>query len=204
MMLLDIGIAILLCLTIVFCYRLNGKMVELHKSKAELSKLFKHFDQVITRAEVGMAEFRRVSKQSAFQLEELGQSSRHLMEDLAQIMERGKSVMHALEDAMREAESKRIEVARQARYASPPPPPMPSVARSEERASVEATSYPGAVPYRPAVTGRTAAARTTAGSGNSSGQESKEESMRKIAIESLLERISAVQTAARKGTQEEV
>jgi uncharacterized coiled-coil protein SlyX len=64
MMAIDIIVVCLLLVTIFYCWKLNQKIVELQKGKAELAKLFKHFDTTIVKAEKSMHDLRTVGKQT--------------------------------------------------------------------------------------------------------------------------------------------
>jgi hypothetical protein len=99
MILLDLGVAILLIVTIGFCVRLNQKIMDMQKSKGDLARLLKHFEAVISRAETGIQGLKVAGQDSNKHLVEAADSARKLMDDLTVITKQGSKTSDVL-DAM--------------------------------------------------------------------------------------------------------
>ena len=64
-MIIDIGIIIMLLLTMGFCVKLNSKIIEIQKSKKELANILKQFETSIKKAETMIDKLKRLCKETA-------------------------------------------------------------------------------------------------------------------------------------------
>ena len=65
---LDIFVITLLIITIVFCWRLNNKIIELQSSKKSLREVVKIFDIAVIKTHKSIADLRNISASSAEEL----------------------------------------------------------------------------------------------------------------------------------------
>lgn len=120
-------IAFLLLVTILYCWRLNKRIVELHRGKKELLTLLKAFDQAILRAEESTKTLKHTSMNVGKALQEDVDKARFLVEDLNFMIDRAASVTDKLEKHI-QASRHIAPVDSGASYFSQPnnmPPPRP-------------------------------------------------------------------------------
>ncbi len=82
-------IAALLVATIAYCVILSRRLRDLRDSRGEFVELIKTFDTATERAEAGLSELRKASKESGATLDERIKAARALSDDLAFLVERG-------------------------------------------------------------------------------------------------------------------
>lgn len=90
-------IAFLLLVTILYCWRLNRRIVELHRGKKELLTLLKAFDQSILRAEEGTKILKHTCNNVGKALQDDIDKAKFLIEDLNFMIDRAASATDKLE-----------------------------------------------------------------------------------------------------------
>ena len=194
MMLLDLGVAILLVLTIGFCVRLNRKIVELHRGKGELSRLFKQFETIIFRAEQSINELKTQSAESSENLANSISQSRVLAEHLGALLNKANKTHSGLEAMLQkgkllidEFDSTQGQLQQN----------LQKIQEVNNRANSQQQTRQYAPPYYNPLPRQTAAPQQSRGP-QLSFQDSKptplekvnDPAVKKIAIETLLERIA--------------
>lgn len=127
-------IAFLLLVTILYCWRLNRRIVELHQGKKELLTLLKAFDQSIIRAEEGTRTLKNTCANLGHALQEDIDKAKFLVEDLNFMIDRAAAATDTLENRIQTSRS----IASADGIASPnsyPPPRSPLRETSPRMAS---------------------------------------------------------------------
>lgn len=109
-------IAFLLCITILYCWKLNRKIVELQHGKKEIKNLIKEFDHAILRAEEGVAELKLTGRSLSKELQENIKTSSQMVEDLNFMIGRASVATEKLEQqitASRDTESRLFQAQHQ-------------------------------------------------------------------------------------------
>lgn len=121
-------IALLLVVTIGYCWRLSKRITLLHKSRQELNKFIQDFNTAIARAEHNIEELKVLGKEADVSLASHIEQAKYLTNDLSFLMEKGETVADNLEQ--------QLEVARDMKPShaalQPRPPrrtPLPAVPR---------------------------------------------------------------------------
>ncbi len=124
---LDVVIALLLFVTIVYCWRLSRKLALLHQGKEEMRDFINDFNSAISRADESIAQLKLLSAETDGQLKEDIQKARFLANDLAFLVEKGDNMADELEhfiaDARNVARAPSIERQVQMRPTTIAPPP---------------------------------------------------------------------------------
>ncbi len=94
---LDGFIAVLLLITIGYCWKLSRKIVMLHEGRAELNIFIQSFNAAIARAEGNIAELKELSGEADDKLKEHIQKARFLANDLSFLMDKGDNMADMLE-----------------------------------------------------------------------------------------------------------
>lgn len=90
-------IAVLLVATVAYCVALSRRLHDLRGSHGEFATLIETFSAATVRAESGLAELRKASKESGAVLDERIKAARALSDDLAFLVERGAPLADRLE-----------------------------------------------------------------------------------------------------------
>ena len=96
-LLLDTLIAVLLCVTIAYCWILNQRIKVLQDGKGELAKLLKHFDESTKRASDSIIALQTTSKRIGESIQFRIEKSNYLIEDLAYMIEKGEKMASRLD-----------------------------------------------------------------------------------------------------------
>lgn len=93
-------IAFLLLLTILFCWKLNRKIVAIHKSKKEMLALLKYFDNAVVRAEESIKQLKHASTSAGKLLQTDIEKAQLLVNDLNFMIERAATTADKLETSI--------------------------------------------------------------------------------------------------------
>jgi hypothetical protein len=102
---LDILIALLMLVTIGFCYRLSKKITVLNSSKSEMIKFLQEFDGAINRAESNINELKAMGTQVDETLKQQLKKARFLANDLSFLTDKGETIAENLEKKLAEAKA---------------------------------------------------------------------------------------------------
>ena len=86
---LDSLMALLLVITAVYCYRLNGRIKVLQDSKSELARIIKEFDSSTQRATQSIAEIHEATARIAENMQHKIDKANYIADDLQFMIERG-------------------------------------------------------------------------------------------------------------------
>ena len=100
---LDIVIAALLGVTIVYCWRLNRRLAALRQGRAELAKLISSLTEATTKAEAGISQLKGSAQEAGDELRKELSSARALRDELALITESGNNLANRLEERLMNA-----------------------------------------------------------------------------------------------------
>ena len=98
-------IAFLLLVTIIFCWKLNKKIVAIHKSKREMLALLKCFDNAVLRAEESIKQLKLASTSAGKTLQTDIEKAKFLMDDLNFMIERAATATDKLENSITSSRS---------------------------------------------------------------------------------------------------
>ena len=94
---LDIVVISLLVITIIFCWRLNNKIIELKSSKKSLRELVKIFDTAVIKTHKSIADLKNASSSSAEELSISIERANDLLSDLSFINDTAAKLADRLE-----------------------------------------------------------------------------------------------------------
>lgn len=94
---LDITVISLLIVTIMFCWRLNNKILELKHSRRDLSDLVKTFDTAIIKTHKNISELKGMSASSTAELQTYLSKANELIGDLSFMTETAAKLADRLE-----------------------------------------------------------------------------------------------------------
>ena len=120
-LIVDLSVAILLVVTIVYAVALNRRLAGLRKDKAALEVAAASFEKATNRAGTGIAKL----KTDSAELHEMMRTAQSLRDDLAFLIERGGSEADRLENVVRDARDHED---------APPPPARPPAGGTSRRA----------------------------------------------------------------------
>jgi ABC-type transporter Mla subunit MlaD len=100
---LNIAVIILSTITILFCMRLNSKIMELRNSKKDLGDLVQTFDNAIVKTHKNIADLKQMSQSSATELHQYVEKASELISDLSFMTDTASSLADRLEAAIRAA-----------------------------------------------------------------------------------------------------
>lgn len=80
---LDIIVMLLLVLTIVFCWRLNSKIIELKSGRKDLIDLVKSLDAAVIKTNANISDLKGMAQNSAIELTDLVAKSQDNINDLS-------------------------------------------------------------------------------------------------------------------------
>jgi len=95
-------LAILLVVTISFCYKLNIKIRQLQDGRGELAEMIAHFDKSTERATISLAELQTVSKKITDGLQLKIDKANFLADDLAFLIEKSTKLANQLEQLQKQ------------------------------------------------------------------------------------------------------
>lgn len=81
-MILDIVIAILLVVSIFYCWKLNSKMQELRKNQSQFAKMINDLDKAILKAESSISELKNISIKTSNLVQEKIDQANMVSDDL--------------------------------------------------------------------------------------------------------------------------
>ncbi|MCE2992440.1 MAG: DUF6468 domain-containing protein [Candidatus Jidaibacter sp.] len=79
---IDIAVILLLVMTIIFCWRLNNKIIELKSGRKDLLELVKTLDSAILKTNTNISELKIMSQNSAVELSALVSQAQEYISDL--------------------------------------------------------------------------------------------------------------------------
>jgi|SRR3546814_537157 hypothetical protein len=97
---LDVVVAVLLVVTVVYCWRLNQRLSTLRQGRAELAALVTQLTQATMRAESSIGALKIAAKEASQGLEENIGTARSLRDELAMITETGNNLANRLETGL--------------------------------------------------------------------------------------------------------
>lgn len=99
---LDFIVIVFLIGTIAYAYSLNKKLTSLYQSRGDLQTFLDNFTKSLARAEASMEKLKTSGEKTFSTLQEKLVSGGAIASDLSFMVERGESVIHQLEDLIRE------------------------------------------------------------------------------------------------------
>lgn len=104
MLLMEIGlnllVAVLLAVTIMYCVALNKRIRLLQDSRAELAQLLKHFDESTRRATASIDQLQQTSQKMVHTINARMDKASFVADDLMLLIERAGKLSHTLEAGM--------------------------------------------------------------------------------------------------------
>lgn len=100
---LDATLCLLLVVTIIYCFKLNGRIRLLQDSKSELRQLIDQFNESTSRAETSIANLKSASKQTAEMLQNKIEKANFLASDISFMIDRGEKIAEVLDDGIAHA-----------------------------------------------------------------------------------------------------
>jgi len=94
---LDLLVAGLLLVSIVYCWRLNVRIRMLQDSRSELAQLIRQFDESTERASVSVMELQNVSKRISENLQMKIEKANFMADDLSFMIDRGSKLADQIE-----------------------------------------------------------------------------------------------------------
>lgn len=96
-LLIDVMMAGLLILTIVYCRKLSGRIQALQDSRSELAQIIREFDESTERATKSIAEIHEATRRLNDNMQHKIDKANYLVEDLQVMIEKGNRVAGAAE-----------------------------------------------------------------------------------------------------------
>jgi wobble nucleotide-excising tRNase len=100
---LDIIVVLLLVMTIVFCWRLNGKILELKEGRKDLINLIKSLDAAVIKTNGNIHDLKLMTESSAVELSALVQKAQEVIEDLGFMNDTAAKLADRLENDISES-----------------------------------------------------------------------------------------------------
>lgn len=100
---IDIIMMALLGMTIIFCWRLNGKIIELKAGRKDLVELVKTLDKAILQTNTNISELKVMSQNSAVEISTLVMKAQEAINDLSFMNETAAKLADRLERNIGEA-----------------------------------------------------------------------------------------------------
>lgn len=97
---LDIALASLLLVTIVYCWKLNGRIRVLQDSRGELSHLIRKFDETTERASQTIAELQATGRKINESIAQKIEKANFIADDLSYMIDRGAKLADNMENAI--------------------------------------------------------------------------------------------------------
>ncbi len=121
---LDVMVAALLAVTIVYAWILNQRLSQLRRNRDDLAKVVSSFNDATARAEAGIPKLRKAAEESGQALQERVEKAQSLRDDLAFMIERADAMADQLEQAVRSSREEVRAPQSTAGSARPAPPRM--------------------------------------------------------------------------------
>jgi cell division septum initiation protein DivIVA len=102
-LILDVVVAVLLVVTIVYAWVLNQRLTQLRRNRDDLAKVVTSFNDATARAEAGIPKLRRAAEETGQSLQERMEKAQSLRDDLAFMIERADAMADRLEQSVRGA-----------------------------------------------------------------------------------------------------
>ena len=102
-LILNTAVSILLCLTIIYCWRLNSKIQELQNSREKLVHFVKSLDSSLYNANSTILELKNVTSKTITEMSDYIKQSEELYEDLSFLIARAKNLSNQLEENISKA-----------------------------------------------------------------------------------------------------
>jgi len=99
-LMLDVLVASLLVITILYCWQLNRRIRILQDSKGELAKLIKHFDESTARASESIIALQTASKKIGENIQTRIDKAKYLVDDLSFMIEKGNKIADQMETGL--------------------------------------------------------------------------------------------------------
>lgn len=173
MIILDCTIAVMLMISIIYSWQLNKKISELRNNKSDLLESIKILDNTILRAEYGIDELKILSNQVSLDLNNKIDKAKYIHDDLSYLADRATISSEKLDSSI--AEARRFEKVDFVQF------------HKEQLEKYKITSNNQDVIYNNKAINNFDPAKLN----------NNQKPIQKIAIESLLDRISAVKTQKR-------
>jgi SMC interacting uncharacterized protein involved in chromosome segregation len=103
MFIIDVTIAILMLLTIIYLWRLNRKIDSLRSYKQEFIELIKVFDDSILKADSCLEEMKKIGGKSLNDVKQRFEQAKYIADDLAFLTDRASDLADKIEVRIREA-----------------------------------------------------------------------------------------------------
>jgi hypothetical protein len=100
-LILDVTVAILLMVFIAYAVALSRQLKELRKSRDQMERVIKTFNEATARAEAGIPRLRKTAEEAGRALDEHVAKARTLRDDLAYMVERADGMAARLEGSVR-------------------------------------------------------------------------------------------------------
>ena len=107
---LDISILIVLCLTIVFCVRLNSRIITLQQNKAEMEGLIKSLDTVIINSYNNIVSLKEITEKADFTRQKYVKEANELADDLSIMISSGNRLMQRSDESIKAIENLLIKI----------------------------------------------------------------------------------------------
>jgi cell division septum initiation protein DivIVA len=122
-LILDLMVAALLAVTIIYAWILNQRLSQLRRNRDDLAKVVSSFNEATARAEAGIPKLRKAAEDSGQALQERVEKAQSLRDDLAFMIERADAMADRLEQAVRSSREE-VRSTQQAPSSSPRPGPV--------------------------------------------------------------------------------
>lgn len=107
---LDISVLIVLCITIVFCYKLNNKIIHLKASKDEMEKLIQSFDTIVINANNSIINLKETTEKANITRQNYLKEANDLANDLSIMISSGNRLIQSSDEAMKALEDLLIKI----------------------------------------------------------------------------------------------
>ncbi len=91
-LIVDCFMAILLCVTIYYCWKLNQRIRVLQDSRSELARIIREFDESTRRATASIGEIHEATKRISDNIQHKIDKANFLADDLQYMIERGSKI----------------------------------------------------------------------------------------------------------------
>ena len=133
---LDIVVAALLCVTIVYCWRLNGRIRVLQDSKGDLAQLIRQFDESTERTSSSIQELQSAGRKITDSISNKIEKANYIADDLSFMIDKGAKIADQMESAL--AHSRKSEPPVQMRSNTVPVTAKPAM----QQQTVQSASKP--------------------------------------------------------------
>ena len=99
-LILESLVAVLLLVTVAYCYVLNGRLANLRNSQDEMKQLLDDFAVAMAKAETSVSELRQASGEIGADLQERVVDARSLSDELKVMVQSGDDLANRLEEGL--------------------------------------------------------------------------------------------------------